>query len=391
MRIRFLLPLLLTLLLVTFACAAAEDAGGDPLSWTELSLWAEGYREAALATEPLNDPTAEEALTDDGYAFVYPFATLFFDAPVLDESTHLNAVSIVSAQELAPHMTACGQMAWQVLEAYYQENAELEGTSQRAILFVADFLPYYARWGMVSRDGAELNAIQYSVHEQDDDASGLYTDAGIVYRLTGGEVAEIYAYGLSSHISYEQALATVNMAQQWQLESDGTQVDTVSAQESFFGLSDLTFSGLSFPDTLPEQAANVLTGYDDWIDENHDFLRMFTSDDAELTWSYQHSSEVPELLAIEIYGGGLTGPRGMRVGDSREAVQALFPSGEGEYDGTREMFYGEEGTAPYGMAEYAGNGEAVFRYACLLPDGREAVLMLSFFSDQLNSILLYAR
>ena len=45
-----------------------------------------GVLRESAAREPLNAPVGEESRTEDGYAFIYDFATLYYDKPVLDEN-----------------------------------------------------------------------------------------------------------------------------------------------------------------------------------------------------------------------------------------------------------------------------------------------------------------
>ncbi len=77
-----MLLMLLTLTLM-LPVAMAEESDAEILTLDELRLWVDGYKARALTAQPLNDPHAEASQTEDGYQFVYEFATLYMDSPEL--------------------------------------------------------------------------------------------------------------------------------------------------------------------------------------------------------------------------------------------------------------------------------------------------------------------
>ena len=96
-----LICLLLTALLLcgTVHAAFAADSGADPLTWAEVVAWARALEMQGRAQAPLNDPHDEQALSEDGYAFVYDFGTLYFSAPELTEDTVLRGAVVINADE----------------------------------------------------------------------------------------------------------------------------------------------------------------------------------------------------------------------------------------------------------------------------------------------------
>ena len=73
----------LTMVLLAAALPVlASDSGADPLTWAELKDWAAGLVEASEGMEPMNDPSDEASKTEDGYAYLYDFGTLYFSKPV---------------------------------------------------------------------------------------------------------------------------------------------------------------------------------------------------------------------------------------------------------------------------------------------------------------------
>ena len=73
MRKPFVWLLVLACLLVP-SFSLADESG--VLAETELSQWVDQVLRDTAALMPLNAPVGEESLTEDGYAFLYDFATM---------------------------------------------------------------------------------------------------------------------------------------------------------------------------------------------------------------------------------------------------------------------------------------------------------------------------
>ena len=190
---------MLCVLLVLLLCpmlALAEESVAEPLSYQELVSWAEGYLARAKESTPLNDPA--NALTPDGYEFVYDFATLYADTPDMSSDTALNAVVLTIDMENGPRSVNVDNAMSVVLDAYYNENAMLEGTKEAAVLYTMDLMPASAAWGQVLRDGQRVQTIQYGVHEQLATGGEGYTDAGVIYTMLENRVTAVRVYGLNS-------------------------------------------------------------------------------------------------------------------------------------------------------------------------------------------------
>ena len=61
----------------------------------------------------------------------------------------------------------------------------------------------------------------------------------------------------------------------------------------------------------------------------------------------------------------------------------------GEYDGVKELLYGDGVTAPYGTAEYGDNATATLRYALDLGEGKHITLHMDFTLNALSEIMVY--
>ena len=387
--------LFLALMMVLSLTTAVAESDADALDYDELMDWAEGFKTRALvAGAPLNDPTEEAAYTEDGYAFVYDFATLYMDRPEMTADSVLQAVVVYSPEEQGPRGTGVDQLSSEVLNAFYNENDDLQGDSSFAALYVSDTMPAGALWGWVQRDGQRIETIQYAVHEQLSSGGDGYTDCGLVYTLSDNLVAAIRAYGLNETISADEVRSNLDAVQEVSEKTEYAQVPTsINGSElEMFDRDDLIFSGLDFLSLTPEEAEARLGAAqeDDWMEDEGAYLRSMEFASCTMTFSYDAQKQNPTLEMLSIDMDGLEGPRCVRIGDTLSSVISRFRNGEGDYDGvSREVLYGDGENAPYGLAEYGDDATAGLWYAAKLEDGRTVVLSMSFEQMYLSDITLY--
>ena len=387
--------LFLALMMALSLTTAVAESDADALDYDELMDWAEGFKTRALAAgAPLNDPTEEAAYTEDGYAFVYDFATLYMDRPEMTADSVLQAVVVYSPEEQGPRGTGVDQLSSEVLNAFYNENDDLQGDSSFAALYVSDTMPAGALWGWVQRDGQRIETIQYAVHEQLSSGGDGYTDCGLVYTLSDNLVAAIRAYGLNETISADEVRSNLDAVQEVSEKTEYAQVPTSinGAELEMFDRDDLIFSGLDFLSLTPEEAEARLGAAqeDDWMEDEGAYLRSMEFASCTMTFSYDAQKQNPVLEMLSIDMDGLEGPRCVRIGDTLSSVISRFRNGEGDYDGvSREVLYGDGENAPYGLAEYGDDATAGLWYAAKLEDGRTVVLSMSFEQMYLSDITLY--
>lgn len=387
--------LFLALMMVLSLTTAVAESDADALDYDELMDWAEGFKARALAAgAPLNDPTEAAAYTEDGYAFVYDFATLYMDRPEMTADSVLQAVVVYSPEEQGPRGTGVDQLSSEVLNAFYNENDDLQGDSSFAALYVSDTMPAGALWGWVQRDGQRIETIQYAVHEQLSSGGDGYTDCGLVYTLSDNLVAAIRAYGLNETISADEVRSNLDAVQEVSEKTEYAQVPTsINGSElEMFDRDDLIFSGLDFLSLTPEEAEARLGAAqeDDWMEDEGAYLRSMEFASCTMTFSYDAQKQNPTLEMLSIDMDGLEGPRCVRIGDTLSSVISRFCNGEGDYDGvSREVLYGDGENAPYGLAEYGDDATAGLWYAAKLEDGRTVVLSMSFEQMYLSDITLY--
>lgn len=384
------------ILLTSCAPALAQDASAGALTWSELNAWAESYKTRALSAQPMNNPSDPEANTEDGYAFVYEFATLYMDRPEMTQDSVLRAIVITSSDELGPRDTRIDLLSSEVLAAFYNENADLMGERSFAALYLSDTMPSGAAWGWVQRDGQRIMTIQYAVHEQLTTGGDGYTDAGLVYTIQDNLVAAIRAYGLDSRINEEQVRANLDAVQQVCDETSYAQVPTSLTGKDLekFDRDDLVFSGMDFLSLTPEEAESKMGACreDTWMqDDTGEYLRTMEFPACSMTFVYDAQKRSPYLDMMTIDMDGLEGPRAVRIGDSVSSVLSRFYYGDGIYDDKTglETLYGTAGKAPYGLAEYGTDASATLRYALRLDDGRTVMLYLGFTEMYLSEVNLY--
>lgn len=388
---------LLLALSLALAClpALAEDGGAGALTWEELDKWVQRYKDRAMNAQPLNDPNDDAANTEDGYAFIYEFATLYMDRPEMTAEAEVRSLVVTEAEEEAPHGTYIDDLASQVLAAYYQENDDLEGDESFAALYVSDTMPSGAMWGWVQRDGQRIMTIQYAVHEQLATGGDGYTDAGLIYTIQNNLVAAIRAYGMDSRISEAEVRQNLSEVEQVARTRGYAQVPTsfIGTDLEAFDRDDLIFSGVDFLSMTPQDAEAALgeAREDSWMqDDTGEYLRTMEFAACSMTFVYDAQKSNPRLDVMTIDMDGMEGPRCVRVGDTLSSVLCRFRYGEGEFDGvSSEALYGTAGTAPYGLAEYGDDASATLIYAMADEDGRTILLHMGFEQMYLAEITLY--
>lgn len=189
-----------------WACLA-DDAGA--LSEDELTAWIDRLLLETKELRPLNTPVDEQALTEDGYAFVYDFATLYFDRPVRDERSVLEAVSLTAQSYAAPRGVCLGSGEMLLLGTFGWQNPYLMGDGSLAAFYRVDDLPRAAYWSWAQHDEDwKLTSVLCAVHvllEPD-----RYTDAGLRFELEEGVVSAIAVYGLNRTASLEEVRANLD-------------------------------------------------------------------------------------------------------------------------------------------------------------------------------------
>lgn len=385
--------LMLALALLPILPGLAEESAAGSLEMKELREWAAAYKQRAMESQPLNDPTAEDALSEDGYAFIYEFGTLYMDSPEMTEDSVVKNLVITNPAEAGPRGTAVDMNTDDVLAAFYNENPQLDGSRSFAVLYLGDSLPQEAVWAWVQRDGQRVMSIQYAVYEQRATGGEGYTDAGLIYTLQGDLVSAIRAYGLDEYSTEAEVKADLEAVGQLMGETGYTRVPVsyVGTDLEAFGPADLAFSGVNLLAMTPEDAEDVLGECleDHWMeDDTGEFIRMMEFAGCDVTFVYDASQQNPRVSSLGITQDGMEGPRCVRMGDTFSSVLNRFRHGEGQYADLTETLYGDPATTAYGVAEYGADASATLTYS-FEEAGRQVVMHLAFTTMELSEILLY--
>jgi hypothetical protein len=388
------LILILALMSMPIAGMASDtDVGG--LTMEEISGWASKMLDLARKSKPLSSgPQAKE--TEDGYEVVYDFATLYLDTPELNDNSVCNAITVTAEDVECPRGIGVSDTQQVLLEAYADENPTLLGSEDFAVLYLSDSLPEEALWGWIQRDGQQVQAVQYAVHEcllED-----KYTDCGLLYSLNDGYITAIRAYGLSVSVSQakvEETIAGVMAIQQDQTYFNYPQ-SSIGTDLTPFEREDLIFPGLDFLSLTPEAAVDSLGTFDteSWVqDDNGEWMRIIQWPMAEITFAYSSDKVFKRVDTLYVSQRGFEGPRGVQVGDSFSSVLMRFRHSEGEFNGvTTEVLYGDGQTPPFGLAEYEET-TATLHYACPIEAGgdiKTVTLHMIFVDTILSELFLYS-
>lgn len=398
------LTFLLAMVMICLPFAALSDDAGV-LTEGELGDWVSRVLLESKNEQPQNAPVGEESRTEDGYAFLYSFATLYYDKPVLDEKSVLQGFSITKEAYDTPRMLRVGAPAEMLVNAYGWQNPMLLGDGSFAAFYVLNQLPEGAYWAWARRDGGQISAVQCAVHAKA--GEGLYTDAGIEYQVEDGLISGIRVYGLSKTVTRPEVQGNLSAVYAVQAAISGdepgmnfstnVQGVTQKSEAAEFGTADLQFARIDFL-TLTEAGAEAAFGKqlsEEWVqDDTGEWLHTTHRDGIALTHMLDKDKQNSRLETLSITKAGMEGPREITIGESLQSVLGRFRcEGTGTVFGDQALLYGDGVTPPYGTLSDGGDS-ITLRYVTMVnrPDGAqcEATLHLTFTNNQLAEIMVYS-
>ena len=386
MKKLFVILLLILSLLTATALAEPEQS----FTREELLTFADQLRSAALEAQPLNAPLSEDDLTEDGYALIYDFATLYADRPEMTTETAVSAL-LISAEEVAgPRGAVVDMRVSELLALLPATNPDLDGSRDYAVLYLEEGDGGAFRYGDVLRDGQRVQIIEcVSVDPAGD---GAFTRTIVQFEVQSDMVSAIRITGLAGDDLLDQELRDETWADLSAMTgvSGYTRVPTSlnGTDLTPFSEADLTFSGIRYATLKPED----LTGLpEDVVIDNEDgtYLRVVDGEGYSAVFACDAQGHNGVLISFTLLSDELEGPRCVRLGDQFHEDFNRFRNGEGETDGTTELLYGEDGTAPYGKAFYVDSDGMSLRYVTRLTDGREVELYLHYVQNELTEIILH--
>ena len=384
-----LLSLLMALCL-TLSPAGLASAEPEAITAEEMISFAAGLKETALQSQLLNDPANEDALSEDGYALIYDFATLYADRPEMTPDTLLSAAIITDEDLPVLRDVRIDTYYPELLTAFRNDNPELRGSKEGSLLYLeGDEVSGYV-YGRVLRDGQRIRSVEYGAVTPSD---GGYSRIALTFSVTYNLVSSIRLDGLT-----EVTDASVIDSQLAELHALGTENSYVQYKASWNGLEltpfseeDLTFSGISFLDLQPESFGNLAE--DVLVSNDEDgWLRVVNTNDYSATFTCGEDGSNAQIAYLDLLSEDVEGPRGVRIGDTFSMDFNRFRNGEDETseDGVTELLYGTEGVAPWGMAFYLDGDGMTLRYVTAA-DGREVELYLHYIGSELSEIRLSAK
>jgi len=391
--IRSFLSLLLALMMVlsaaplTAVLAEEGEAETRPVTMEELNDLAE--RVLALAAEGtlLNDPTQEEAVSEDGIAYQYEFGVLYGDRTAWTEETRLTALQLMDAEVESVRGITIDWIVNRIMEVIPCANEEMNGSPEAAVLYLEGDPESGFLYGRTERDGQRISAMEYGAADPK-----LGRKVSVIFHISGDGVDAIRLEGLNEDFSAEEAkdlyAELEELTQHYEYvrvprSLDGTEL-------AMFQEGDLWFTSLSYLTAEPQDMGDNV---EDVMIENDDgtWLRRVDGDGFSAVFVCDDEGRNPILVSYTILSPDLEGPRGVRIGDLFHEDFTRFRSGEGEMseDGTSEVLYGTVGQAPWGLAEYGDISGMTLRYVTPALGREDVELILRYQDTVLTEIVLH--
>lgn len=309
--------MLVCLVLIATSAAAAEP--GTPPTCAELLSWRDTLwrqmREAPVENEPAetNDPGGADTWL---YAFSFGMATL--TSPALGgEENPVAEVELLTDAVAGPRGVRAGDTLETVLAAYPNENPALTGDAGYATLYLSQG-EEGAGWGWLIRRNRTVDAVQYVATAPAPGLEGFVQSLSVLYIIEDGLVSSIRVDGFEGLVAEADALA------------DYAAVRGIAARREYtpeaigevrpFAPEDLAFSGIDLRTAAPEDVAGAFG--EPLEDASGDMLRTMTY--AHLLVEFEKTTDGWRIAALVATDPSVEGPRGLRVGDSMDAVFARF-------------------------------------------------------------------
>ena len=383
---RKILCLLAALMLCAVFPAAAEEP--QPVTAAELDALLESVRTQALSSELLNDPSGEEAQSEDGTLFQYSFTRIYAAGTVLAEDTPFNAVVYEDGEGPVFRFIGIDSMLDELLAAFPNENTELAGTRDEALLFLRDTENGFV-YGRILRSGQRVFAVEYGEVLPDGDG---FRRSAATFTLQDGLVTSIRMDGPGSG-QLDAALAGELRVELQELGSrdEYRAVKTSRNGKDLepFNESDLVFDGFSYtamqPSTLPGSSEQEMIDNEDGT-----WLMRCEGPGYEAVFSCDENGENATILSFSILDEETEGPRCVRLGDLFHEDFMRFRSEDNEMtEDMTELLYGEEDGEAWGFASYDPSaGETGLRYVTTTKDGLKVQLILRYVENYLIEITL---
>ncbi len=368
-----LLSVLLALMLLVTPAWAVETEEAARLSVEEINIYIARVLAEAVASEHSVEPFSGA----EGAMVSFAGGTLTIAEETLTEN------ATVYSYELAPgHLCPRGLMVGDSLEAllatYPNDNANLSGDYNSALLYLSGTAEEGIECGAVTRDGQRIQGVtHYAIETSPDGAECVI----VGYALSDGIITGIIVSGLNRLLTDEKVVEVVNTAADLQEKNEYFAYPTSQngAQLDMFMREDLQFSNLDFIDLTPESAMTVLGSAqsDTWmLDSTGDYLRFMQWDGVEIIFQYDADKNFKSAHTFAMNDDIFDGPRGVRVGDTYFSVRERFMFGQGVVTENTTFLYGNGVTPPY-ATQVTSQSTAVLTYV-IEEGGRNIAFYITF-------------
>lgn len=382
--------LCLALVLTFCAVLPAVAEGVQPVTAEELDTLLADVRTKVQAGEVLNDPADEAAQNEDGTLFWFENAKVYAAGESFTAETPVNAL-VIEDGEGAVFRSVWIASPWEnVLAAFPNDNAELAGTRDAALLYLTMTEDGFT-YGRILRDGQRVTAVEYGevlpVGEN-------FRRAAVTFDLQDGLVSAVRTDGLNP----EDGLMDAPFANEFLKELEAlkgrseyraVKISNNGLELTPFDEKDLSFNGIFYPALQPDSLSGEVES--DLIDsEDGTWLLRCENTEYEAVFTCEANGENARILSLSIRDEMIEGPRHVRLGDLFSDDYRRFRSGENEMDeNMMELLYGSEGTAPWGSASYnESDEEMILQYVTTTEEGAEVMLILRYKDNYLTEIML---
>ena len=364
-----------------------EAERAEPVTAEEILAFAREVWTLALAAEPLNNPEGPDAVSEDGIAHIYDFATLYTEGPALTDEAGMYAFSVTDPEKVSVRGLGLDEDSGEAMARFAAEDASLPGTRERAVIYLSANEAGGFSYGLALRDGQRMTAAEYGVFQA---AEGGFTHLSLQLAFQRNLLFALNVSGLNRTETAEEAENFLADLSELRGHTEYIRYATSQAGTDLtgFGPEDLIFSGLNYetlrPADLPGDTERMLMEDEAagrWllVVDGEGYSAVFSCD-AE----GQHTSP----LSLTFLSDELEGPRGIRLGDFFHEDYNRFRHGENDTDGLTELLYGTEGVPPCGTANYADSDGMTLRYLTALEDGRIVELYLRYIAGELTEAML---
>lgn len=356
----------------------------DAISTSEILSWVENILARPEIAEENPEATQKEDL---GYAVKRESCTIYYDSEDI-ENAHVTAIRVNDPSFNGPRGEMIYDEQSELLKIYPNDNVDLVGDRDFAVLYLETQMPDRASYGIVSRDGQKIRTVEYYVHELK--PSGMYSNIVLSFEIENNSIESISAYGFMDEISEEAVYENIqNISAKKNANSYFAYKTSPNGDElEPFEREDLIFSGIDVLSVDSNKLAEIL-GHPDTDERNEiDGVKQHVLSWNGITASFVEEENTERISRFTIDDSIIEGPRGTVIGDKFSTVYSRFmSSGNAVNDDNQEILYGDDKN--FGIASYYPNGmELIYQKLIEISSKKylKAVAIFNFAGDELSEI-----